>query len=496
MKESKKSIFAYSEDGTENGSRPHKDFRRTKIIFTVGPATESEEMLTTMIERGVDVCRINMAHATEEWTRNVIRRIRKVGKKTGRDIAIMMDVKGPEVRTGDVKEPIELKPGQTFDFTVQPRKETESSDGIPSVSVNYSELVNDVQVGDTVLVDNGVMRLEVLEKDRTRIRCRVLTAGILGSRRHINLPGIRVNLPPLTEKDKTDVKIAVEEGIDFIALSFVRDDSDIRLLRDLLNELKSPAAIIAKIEDQQAISNLEEIIEEADALMVARGDLGIECPYEELPIIQRRAVKICLRVGTPVIIATHMLESMIQSPMPTRAEVTDVSNAVYEQSDCVMLSGETTIGVYPEECVNILDRISRRMERSGGAGFASDLELRNEKAKMLRAAVVMADELDCAGLVVFTRRGYMAQILSALRPENAPIFAFTDNQPVCRQLMLNWGVEPFLLDLHDNPETTVQEAVKTLKKRGLVQNDDRLVVVTTLLAEEQLIDSVQLRVVD
>lgn len=472
------------------------DYRRTKIIFTVGPATESDEMLDRMIAAGVDICRINMAHATAEWTRTVVRRIRAASERAGREIGIMMDVKGPEVRTGDVDTPLELAPGEVFDFTVRPDGDLESSEEVRSVDVNYQELVNDIQVGDTVLVDNGIVRMEVLEKNQARIRCRVLTAGTLGSRRHINLPGVRVNLPPLTEKDKRDVRVAVEEEIDFIALSFVRDKGDILLLRELLTELNSDAGIIAKIEDQQAVSNLDEIILAADCLMVARGDLGIECPYEELPIIQRRAVKTCLRVGTPVIIATHMLESMIHAPMPTRAEITDVANAVFEQGDCVMLSGETTVGVYPLECVEVLDRIGRRIERSGGANFADLLELGSDKAKMMRAAVVMANELESAGLLVFTRRGFMARVISALRPKRSPIFAFTDKLMVRRQMMLLWGVEPFLIKLDSDPEVTIRGAMKALKDQGCIKKDDRLVVVTNLLAVERLIDSVQMRIVD
>lgn len=472
------------------------DHRRTKIIFTIGPATESEEMITRLIERGVDICRINMAHATPEWTRTIVRRIRECSARVDREIGIMMDVKGPEVRTGDVDIPIELRPGEVFDFVVRPEMLEDSSEEIRSVDVNYRDLVNDIKVGDTVLVDSGLIRMEVLEKNNSRIRCRVLIPGTLGSRRHINLPGVRVNLPPLTERDKEHVKLAVEEDVDFIALSFVRDRTDIVQLREFLKAHNSTASIIAKIEDQQAIANLDDIILEADSLMVARGDLGIECPYEELPIIQRRAVKTCLRVGKPVIIATHMLESMIQSPVPTRAEVTDVANAVYEQSDCVMLSGESSVGAYPLECVEVLDRISRRTERSGGADFADVLELTSDKARMLRAAVVMANELESEGILVFTRRGFMAQTISALRPQRTPIFAMTDSIQVHRQLMLNWGVEPYQVELSDDPEVSVQAAMKLLVKKKAIKPGDRLVVVSTFLAGDRLIDSVQMRVAE
>jgi pyruvate kinase len=261
--------------------------RRTKIIATLGPATESEEMLVKLINAGVDVVRLNMAHAKHDWTRMIIRRIRAASKSAGREIAIMMDIKGPEIRTGDVDAPIELKAGEIFDFTVKPGAPRENSVEVRSVDVNYRDLVNDIKVGDTVLVDNGLIRLEVLEKDQAHIRCRVLTPGSLASRRHINLPGVKVNLPSFTQKDRGDTLVGIEEGIDFVALSFVREASDVEQLRVFLKENKSRARIIAKIEDQSAIDNLDDIIRATDVLMVARGDLGIEVPLEELPVIHR-----------------------------------------------------------------------------------------------------------------------------------------------------------------------------------------------------------------
>src|SRR4051812_22371946 len=348
---------------------PKPVVRLTKIIATLGPATESAEMLGKLITAGVDIVRLNMAHAKHDWTRLVIRRIRAAAELAGREVAIMMDIKGPEIRTGDLAVPIELKPGEIFDFTVKPDAERHGVE-VRSVDVNYRDLVNDIKVGDTVLVDSGLIRLEVLSKDQAHIRCRLLTPGSLTSRRHINLPGVKVNLPAFTEKDKGDTLVGLEEGIDYVALSFVREAADIVQLRTFLKEHNAPEVrIVAKIEDQSAIDNLDEIIEATDALMVARGDLGIEVPLQELPVIQRRAVRTCLAIGRPVIIATHMLESMIGQPMPTRAEITDVANAVYEQADCVMLSGETTVGKYPLECVAVLDTIARRVEDELAADF-------------------------------------------------------------------------------------------------------------------------------
>ncbi|HRJ47503.1 MAG TPA: pyruvate kinase, partial [Opitutaceae bacterium] len=261
---------------------PH-DFRRTKIIFTLGPATDSEAMLEKLIGAGADIVRLNMAHASHDWTRTVVRRIRAVSARLGREVAVMMDIKGPEIRTGDLEAPIELQPGEIFDFTVKPGADRENAEEIRSVDVNYQDLVNDIKVGDTVLVDNGLIRLEVLAKDHAHIRCRVLIPGQLSSRRHINLPGVNVNLPSFTAKDRADSLVGLEEGIDFLALSFVRTAADIILLRDFLAEQKSKVRIIAKIEDQSAITHLDDIVRACDGLMVARGDLGIECPLEELP---------------------------------------------------------------------------------------------------------------------------------------------------------------------------------------------------------------------
>ncbi len=476
------------------------NFRRTKIVVTLGPATESEEMLEKAIRAGADVFRLNMAHAKHDWTRTIIRRIRGVSQRAGREVAIMMDIKGPEIRTGDVAAPIELKPGEIFDFTMQPGAAGENAEEIRSVNVNYKDLVNDVKVGDTVLVDNGLIRLEVLEKRDARIRCRVLIPGELKSKRHINLPGVKVNLPSFTAKDEGDSLIGIEEGIDFVALSFVREARDIAVLRDFLKRQDSKARIIAKIEDQSAIVNLDEIVVATDALMVARGDLGIECPVEELPIIQRKAVQACIRHGKPVIIATHMLESMITQPMPTRAEITDVANAVFELADCVMLSGETTVGKYPVESIEYLDKISRRIEESEacntGRGMTEvDIPAIPEKLKVLRSAVMMANEIRDARIVTFTRQGVIARGLAALRPHRAPIIAFTPHVETLRQMRLLRSVDGILLPFEANPDDTIDRAIAHLKHTKQARFGDKLVVVTDILSHDRLVDSVQLRTV-
>ena len=467
--------------------------RQTKIIFTIGPATMSEEALKKLILQGVDICRINMAHASHEWTREICQRVRKVSSEVGREIAIMMDVKGPEIRTGKVgDEAYILEEGEIFDFITHPTGEDQSLDGKRYIDVNYPDLDKDVEVGATILVDSGLMRLEVLEITEGRIRTKVGIPGPLGNKRHINLPGVRVNLPSLTEKDHGDITVGIEEAVDFFALSFVRESYDLDILRRTLTDQDSKALIIAKIEDQQAISNLDDIIAASDGLMVARGDLGIECPYDELPIIQHRAIKTCLRIGRPVIVATHMLESMIENPVPTRAEVSDVSTAVLEKADCIMLSGETTTGKYPFECIEVFKRISLRMEDASNTNNFDGVELKTPKAKMLKSAAHLAKDLDNCAIVVFTRSGYLAKIVSSLRPKS-PIFAFTDNRDLFRSLLILWGIEPFYMDFDENPETTIENALATLKKRPWVSTGDNIVIITNVLSGDYVIDSIQLR---
>jgi pyruvate kinase len=470
--------------------------RRTKIIATLGPATESEEMLVRLIAAGVDVLRLNMAHAKHEWTREIIRRIRRASKAAAREVAVMMDIKGPEIRTGDLEHPIELQPGEIFDFTVKPGATRHEAEEVRSVDVNYRDLVNDIKVGDTVLVDSGLIRLEVLSKDQAHIRCRVLTPGSLTSRRHINLPGVKVNLPSFTEKDRGDTIVGIEEGVDFIALSFVREANDIEQLRRFLKERGARARIVAKIEDQSAIDNLDDIIRATDVLMVARGDLGIEVPLQELPVIQRRAVRTCLAIGRPVIIATHMLESMISQPMPSRAEITDVANAVYEQADCVMLSGETTIGKYPLECVSILSTIARRIEEEQATDFPEPAVFINERMKVFRAAVVLANELPRSLILVFTRHGTNAAGIAAHRPPHAPILAITDSIETMRHLRMVRAVEPFLLTPFADPEATIERATLSLLKLGRIRPGDKLIIVSDVQTKDRRIDSIQLRTVE
>lgn len=463
--------------------------RKTKIICTLGPATEKTETLRQLLREGADVFRLNMSHAKHDWVREIVPRIRQIAAEIPRPAAILLDTQGPAIRTGELKSNLKLKPGDILEFTVRGAKSEEKY----SVDVNYEGLINDISVGDIVLVDNGVMRLLVLEKKRHRIRCKVLTPGVLGSRRHINLPGVRVNLPPLTQKDLEDIALGVELKVDFVALSFARKKSDLQELRRVLKKAKSNARIVAKIEDQSAVRQIDQMIDEADVVMIARGDLGIECPMEELPIIQRKIVKRCLRVGKPVIVATHMLESMIENPVPTRAEITDVANAVFEQADAIMLSGETSTGRYPVECVKVFDRVARRIERSGGAGYAAHPILEDARQKTCASAVVLANSLSRANLVVFTHHGTMARYVSNLRPENAPIFAFTSSEEVFRQIVICWGTHPVMLRFDDDPNVTIESAIKYLSDEKLTDPGDNLIVLSDMLGGRDKVDCVQLR---
>lgn len=474
----------------------------TKIIFTIGPATQDTQTIEELLLTGVDIARLNMAHADHEWCQEVIKNIRKSSKKTGKDISILMDVKGPEIRTRDVPHTIHLKKSDIVEFFYQPTDPNQQID-LPKVArgrrvgVNYHGIADDLAVGNTLLVDSGLIRLKVVEINNHVVYCQVEVPGPLGSRRHINLPGVHVKLPSLTEKDRSDIEFGISEDIDFFALSFVREARDLDLLRDYLRDHGSDAQIISKIEDQMGVTNLNDIIEASDGLMVARGDLGIEVPFEELAVFQRQAVKQCLSRGVPVIIATHMLESMIENPMPTRAEITDISNAVREMADCVMLSGETTIGKYPVECVQVMRRIVGRIQEEIGSGHNYALKLNTPKEKMLRSAVVLAEELENTGVLVFTRSGKLAQMMAALRPNGVPLFGFTDDEHVYKKMRILWGIEPFFMKFDRDAEITIRSAIDRLKELNWVESGQHLIAITNVLGMgDQIIDCIQLRDVD
>jgi pyruvate kinase len=453
--------------------------RKTKIICTLGPATESEEMIGKLMVAGTNVFRLNMSHAKHEWAAEMVKRVRRQAQHFNAHIAVLFDLTGPSIRTGDLVEPITLADGDTVEF----RKNGTEATVEKSTTVNYDGLMADVEVGNTLVVDNGalLMRIDVVEADR--ILCHVKTPGTMGSRRHINLPGVRLNLPALTEKDHKDLALAVECEADYIAGSFVRDAAHVRELRDAMIALEGDAQLVAKIEDQEAIRNIDAIISEADVIMIARGDLGTEVEFEELPLLQRRIVKRCHELGKRVIVATQLLESMITNPTPTRAEVTDVMNAAYEEADCLMLSGETSVGRYPERCVEALVRISSRMERSSGQGFGHAMLMREERQKVARAAVTLADSLPDACLVVLTRRGVLANHVAMLRPRTSGFYAITPKESVCRKLALTRGVRAIKLAFSSGIEETIQRVTAQLLKEELIRPGNPIVIVSDILSD-------------
>ena len=462
------------------------DNRRTKIIATLGPATNAPETIRKLIDTGVNVFRL-MSHAPHDQVRADVKNIRQAANDAGRVIAILMDTQGPAIRTGELSTELNLEPGQVIALTVR----GEQSEEYTSVDVNYDDLVNDIAEGDVVVVDNGNIKLKVLKKKRNQLECEVLTEGKLGSRRHINLPGIRVNLPALTDKDIADIELGIELGVDWFAMSFVRQAQDVERLRAILDYRKAPQKICAKLEDQQGVKNIEAIIEAADAVMIARGDLGIEVPFEDLPPLQRKVVKLCVTRGKPVIVATHMLESMIDSPTPTRAEVTDVANAVFEQADAIMLSGETSVGKYPIACVEAMDRIARRIERSGGAGYARRADVKDIHAKIVHQAADLCRDLNASALVVFTRTGRMAHHAAWTRLLRTTLYCFTNNKTLLNQLALLFGVHPVLMDFSGDPNQTVHDAGDALLKKIKLPRGSTAVFVSEATSKNKTVDTIQ-----
>ncbi|HZO83946.1 MAG TPA: pyruvate kinase [Verrucomicrobiae bacterium] len=467
--------------------------RKTKIIATLGPATESPEVLGKLLDAGMNVARLNMSHAQHSWVREVVKHLRAAATARGKMVGILMDTQGPAIRTGELPVPLDLKPGEKFTLTVRGAK----SEEVHSVDVNYDDFVNDIRVGDVVLIDNGQIRMKVLAKDKNKVECEVLTPGKLGSRRHINLPGVKVSLPALTAKDRADLALGRELQVDFVALSFVREAKDIEELRQVVEGWPRKPFIVAKVEDQQAVAHFEEIANVADGIMVARGDLGIEVPFEELPIIQRRMVKTCLRIGKPVIVATHMLESMISSPMPTRAEVTDVSNAVFEQADAIMLSGETSVGRYPVSCIEVFDRIAARMERSGGLKYHEEAELVNPRQKLAKSAVVMANELRADAMILLTTTGKMGRYIAWMRPRHSAVYALCPQEEFAKNLTLIWGLQPYVIPFTPNdPEKTIDTGLNFLRSKGLIQKGQTVVIVSSIISGQTPADAIQMRVLD
>jgi pyruvate kinase len=462
--------------------------RRTKIICTIGPATANFATLKKLYEAGMNVVRINMSHSNHADALKIIGWIKTLNRQVAYPVPILMDTQGPEIRTGELDHPMQLMTGEIVRLTVRDASTVETK----SIAVNYDEIIDVVDVGKIVTLDNGLINFEVLEKDEFHLTCRVIDGGQLGSRKHVNLPGVRVNLPAITDKDRADIRFGVQNDSDFVALSFVRRPEDVQELRDFLGSKQNTIRIISKIEDQEGVNNIHEIGQLSDGVMVARGDLGIETDIADLPNVQRRIVHSSAKIGRRCIVATHLLESMIENPIPTRAEVTDVANAIYEGVDAVMLSGETSVGDYPVRCVEQLDAIAERTERYPGLAYEKDLVAHNDKQHVAIHAVALAEALDAEGIVVITRRGLTADLVTNARPMHVPIFAFTNHSQTRRRLALNRAVYAYRTAFSQDPEKTLQRAFDVLLEREGLQAGAKLVVISDVLADKES-DAIQIR---
>lgn len=440
--------------------------RKTKIICTIGPSTSSREMIWKLAETGMNVARLNMSHGDHASHQKTIDLVNEYNSQfEEKVVAIMLDTKGPEVRSGDVSQPIPLKEGQEFNFTIRRGVNTEDT-----VSVNYDDFINDVEVGDILLVDGGMMSLAVKSKTHDLVKCEVIDGGELKSRRHLNVRGKSATLPSITEKDWEDIKFGVDNQVDFYAVSFVKDAKVVHELKDYLKGCNADIHVIVKIESADSIQNLHSIISASDGAMVARGDLGAELPIEEVPLLQADIIRRCQSMQKPVIVATNMLESMIDHPTPTRAEVSDIAIAVREGADAIMLSGETAHGKFPLKAVKVMHTVALRTESSLPISISPPGQFSAYKSHMSDMfafhATTMANTL-ATPIIVFTRTGSMAVTLSHYRPSST-IFAFTNVERVKRRLILYHGVMPIYMKFTDDVEETFSQALKLLLTKGLV----------------------------
>ncbi len=453
--------------------------RRTKIICTLGPKTRDEENIKRIINAGADAIRINFSHDNHEIHGETAKRVIKVRKALGKSIPLILDTKGPEIRTGVMKDDLEhkLNIGDTFTLTT---KEIEGD--AKKVSVTYKNLPFDLTKGSRILIDDGLIELCVKNLTDTEVECEVVNGGILGSRKGINIPDVFVNLPALTEKDILDVQFAAKAGFDYIAASFIRQAADIIKIRQVLEDSGGgDIQIIAKIENRDGVNNIDEIIEVADAIMVARGDLGVEIPTEEVPIVQKMLIKKANKAGKPVITATQMLDSMIRNPRPTRAETTDVANAIFDGTSAIMLSGETAKGDYPIEAIQTMAKIAMTAEAELMRNEHELLTPKNYGISMTNAvshaACSTAKELEAACIVSITKSGYTARSISKFKP-SCPIVGCTNDERVLRQLNLVWGCIPVLISSKEGESTdeTFAQAVKKIQELGIAGQGDAIVL--------------------
>lgn len=449
--------------------------RRTKIVCTIGPAVASEAVLEQMILAGMNVARLNFSHGDHQTHAGYIEAIRRIASRLGLPVAILQDLPGPKIRTGPLRKvTINLQEGSNFTLTTKPLIGNEQR-----VSVTLANLPQDVKPGDFIFLADGTIKLEVLSTTETEVQCKVVTGGTLGPAKGINVPGVTLNVPSTTEEDWRHLAFGLEQGVDFVALSFVRRASDIATVKNYVHEKGYDTPIIAKIEKREALENIDEILKEADGVMVARGDLGVEVPIEKVPLAQKEIVKKCNHLGKPVIIATQMLESMINSPYPTRAEVADVANAILDGADAVMLSAETAIGRYPLESVRMMLQIAKEVDASlpyeamlRERGTALEPEIDDA---ISYAACHSAFQLGAAAIVAFTTSGATARRVSKYRPK-APILALTPSDVTSRRLALSWGVRAYIVAEPQIVDEMFALASRTAQEIGLAHSGDIVVI--------------------
>lgn len=447
--------------------------RRTKIVCTIGPA--SDGLLDELILAGMDVARLNFSHGTLEEQGSRIRRLREAAGRQGRPIGILLDIQGPKVRIGRIEpDPLVLDNGQTFTFFREPLVGDAAG-----ASVTYPDLYRLVGPGSTVYLDDGLIELSVERVEGTTIYCRVVVGGVLRSHKGLSLPGVELDLPALTSTDADHIRFGVELGVDFIAASFIRRAEHVAAVKEVIRAAGGSQPVIAKIEDHVGVRHLEEILREADGVMVARGDLGVQIPPEEVPLVQKRIIDACNRQGKPVITATQMLESMTHNPRPTRAEVTDVATAIFDGTDAIMLSGETAIGRYPVAAVKVMDRVARRTEsaipynqllagrRSGPSPTIAEA--------ISYATCWAAADLDAAAILTSTQSGATARMVSKFRPA-APILAMTPHPEVARRLSVVWGVQPLVVPRTDKIDDMIDVAVSTARAGGFIRAGERVII--------------------
>ena len=450
--------------------------KKTKIICTMGPATDDDEVLKDLMRSGMDIARLNFSHGDHEEQLGRIKRIKKFREELNLPIAILLDTKGPEIRTGllETDDDVELVTGQEYTLTTRDIKGNNEI-----TSITYAELPQDVEAGNTILIDDGLIGLKVKEiKDGTDIVCDVINGGLLGSRKGVNVPNVRVNLPSITEKDKADIEFGLENGIDFIAASFIRNAEAVEEIKDIIGAHNMHVGVISKIENMEGVENIDAIIDASAGIMVARGDMGVEIPEEEVPIIQKMIIKKVIAAGKVVITATQMLDSMMKKPRPTRAETTDVANAIYDGTDVVMLSGETANGKYPLEAVKMMVKIAERTEREikGHSVEYSNLHSkRSISSAVCNAAVQTADNLGAKAIICPTISGFTARLTSKLKPE-AEIIGCSPYDNVLRKMQIYWGVRPLKTATETSTDKIIEHALVVSEQAGYVEEGDTVIV--------------------